>query len=177
MAYVLEYKAPHKLTAPHLRAGLRPMDVHNDVVNRSTVPVTGGATILFQYHADRLVTAAVTQTFHYMIEGGLEYGLLTTGEAIVFLRVDWTDPTTLFYPLAEPASEVLAHPEAYCACTAVAQVLAFSLMALSLTSYIDICHPTPARRQLLKNWGFFVNVPLVTSFVTDQTSAGEDWKS
>ncbi len=86
MAYVLEYKAPHKLTPPHLRAGLRPMDMHDAVVNRSTVPATGDAAVLFQYHADRLVAAAVTQTFHYMIEGGLQYGLLTTGEAIVFLR-------------------------------------------------------------------------------------------
>ena len=130
MAYVLEYKAPHKLTPPHLRAGLRPMDVHEAVVNRATVPATSDAAVLFQYHADRLVAAAVTQTFHYMIEGGLEYGLLTTGEAIVFLRVDWADPTTLYYHLAEPAAEVLAHPENSRSCTAVAQVLAFSLMAL-----------------------------------------------
>lgn len=65
-----------------------------------------------------------------MIEGGLEYGLLTTGEAIVFLKIQWDDPTVLYYHLAEPSSEVQTHLDASRYCTAVAQVLAFSLMAL-----------------------------------------------
>ncbi|KAI1302514.1 hypothetical protein F5Y03DRAFT_407847 [Xylaria venustula] len=116
MAYIVEYKAPHKLTLPHLRLGLRPMDIHKEVVNRATKPTVEDAEALFQYHADRLAVAAATQTFHYMIEGGLEYGFLTTGEALVFLRIDWADPTTLYYHLAEPGQEVLA----------------FSLLALGL---------------------------------------------
>ncbi|KAH6653433.1 hypothetical protein BKA67DRAFT_593316 [Truncatella angustata] len=88
MLYVSKYKAPHKLTAPYLRVGLHPMDIFKDV------------------------------TYNYMIEGGLEYGLLTTGETIVFLRVDWREPGTLF-AIGE-----------HHACTAVGQYLAFSLMAL-----------------------------------------------
>ncbi|KAH8647540.1 hypothetical protein BGZ61DRAFT_542501 [Ilyonectria robusta] len=66
-----------------------------DVVNRKTIPTSMDPDALFQYLADRLTASAVTQTYHYMIEGGLEYGLLTTGEAIVFLRVDWEEPETL----------------------------------------------------------------------------------
>ncbi len=130
MAYVIEYKAPHKLTPPHLRLGLRPMDIYEEVVNRATKPTAEDAEALFQYHADKLVAAAVAQTFHYMIEGGLEYGILTTGEAIVFLKIDWADPTKLYYHLAEPVPEVQAHPNNFRYCTAVGQVLAFSLMAL-----------------------------------------------
>ncbi|XP_044714482.1 uncharacterized protein HRG_11975 [Hirsutella rhossiliensis] len=65
-----------------------------------------------------------------MIEGGLEYGLLTTGEATVFLKVDWAEPETLYYHLAEPGPEVLAHPEHMQSSSAVGQYLAFSLMAL-----------------------------------------------
>jgi len=65
-----------------------------------------------------------------MIEGGLEYGLLTTGEAIVFLKINWDDPNILYYHLAEPGSEVQVHPDASRYCTAIAQVLAFSLIAL-----------------------------------------------
>lgn len=38
MAYIIEHKAPHKLTLPHLRLGLRPMNIHEDVVNRPTIP-------------------------------------------------------------------------------------------------------------------------------------------
>ncbi|KAK0612581.1 hypothetical protein B0T17DRAFT_593489 [Bombardia bombarda] len=122
--------SPHKLTAPHLRLGLRAMNILRDVVNRETIPTSVDPDALFQYHADRLTASAITQTYHYMIEGGLEYGLLTTGEAIVFLRVDWKEPETLYYHLAEPGPEALAHPNHFHVCTAVGQNLAFSLMAL-----------------------------------------------
>ena len=40
-----------------------------------------------------------------MIEGGIEYGLLTMGEEIVFLKIDWADPTILYYHLAEPGPD------------------------------------------------------------------------
>ncbi|KAM0564778.1 hypothetical protein ACHAP9_009042 [Verticillium nonalfalfae] len=95
MVFVSEYKPPHKLTTPHLRLGLRAMNIPNDVVNRKTIPTSAAPDALFQYHAERLTASAVTQTYHYMIEGGLEYGLVTTGEAIVFLKVDWEEPETL----------------------------------------------------------------------------------
>jgi hypothetical protein len=130
MAYVMEYKAPHKLTPVHMRAGLRSMDIHKQVVNRATVPTADDQEALFQYHAERLATAAITQTYHYMIESGLEYGLLTTGETIVFLKINWQDPGTLYVHLAEPGPEVLAHPDNLRSCTAVSQTLTFSLMAI-----------------------------------------------
>ncbi|KAK6854792.1 hypothetical protein PG995_009137 [Apiospora arundinis] len=79
MLYLNEYKAPHKITPQHLRVGLRSIDIHKEVVNRATIPTAADPEALFQYHSERLVAAAITQTFHYMIEGGLEYGLVTTG--------------------------------------------------------------------------------------------------
>ncbi|CAH0023545.1 unnamed protein product [Clonostachys rhizophaga] len=130
MVYVCEYKPPHKLTAPHLRLGLRSMDIHRDVVNRKTIPTSVDPNDRFRYWADRLAASAVTQTYHYMIESGLEHGLLTTGEAIVFLRIDWDEPETLYYHLAEPGPEASAHPTNFHICTAVGQYLAFTLMAL-----------------------------------------------
>ncbi|KAK2931639.1 hypothetical protein FoTM2_009155 [Fusarium oxysporum f. sp. vasinfectum] len=130
MVYVSEYKPPHKLTAPHLRLGLRAMDMHREVVNRRTIPTSVDPDARFQYHAEKLTASAITQTYHYMIESGLEYGLLTTGEAIVFLKVDWDKPETLYYHLAEPGPEVSAHPNNLHICTAVGQYLAFTLMAL-----------------------------------------------
>ncbi|ENH66347.1 Reticulocyte-binding protein 2 like protein a [Fusarium oxysporum f. sp. cubense race 1] len=130
MVYVSEYKPPHKLTAPHLRLGLRAMDIHKEVVNRRTIPTSVDPDARFQYHAEKLTASAITQTYHYMIESGLEYGLLTTGEAIVFLKVDWDEPQTLYYHLAEPGPEVSAHPNNLHICTAVGQYLAFTLMAL-----------------------------------------------
>ncbi|KAH7111552.1 hypothetical protein EDB81DRAFT_925872 [Dactylonectria macrodidyma] len=130
MVYVSEYKPPHKLTAPHLRLGLRAMDIHKEVVNRKTIPTSADPDARFQYHAEKLTASAITQTYHYMIESGLEYGLLTTGEAIVFLKIDWDEPETLYYHLAEPGPEVSAHPNNLHICTAVGQYLAFTLMAL-----------------------------------------------
>ncbi|WKT54427.1 hypothetical protein QSH57_005011 [Fusarium oxysporum f. sp. vasinfectum] len=130
MVYVSEYKPPHKLTAPHLRLGLRAMDIHREVVNRRTIPTSVDPDARFQYHAEKLTASAITQTYHYMIESGLEYGLLTTGEAIVFLKVDRDEPETLYYHLAEPGPEVSAHPNNLHICTAVGQYLAFTLMAL-----------------------------------------------
>ncbi|PQK18023.1 hypothetical protein BB8028_0010g00160 [Beauveria bassiana] len=130
MIYISEYKPPHKLTAPHLRVGLRDMDIYKEVVNRKTIPTAADPDALFRYHAERLAASAITQTYHYMIESGLEYGLLTTGEAIVFLKVDWGEPGTLYYHLAEPAHEVMPHPNHFHICTAVGQYLAFTLLAL-----------------------------------------------
>ncbi|KAF2241317.1 hypothetical protein BU26DRAFT_544447 [Trematosphaeria pertusa] len=131
LAYVVEYKAPHKLTLPHLRLGLREVDIYQDIVNRVTKPRAEDVEALFQYHADRLAAAAVVQTFHYMVEGGLEYSYMTTGEAFVFLHIDWADPTTLYFHLAEPLEEFQAHAENSLHCTAVSQVLAFTLLALA----------------------------------------------
>ncbi|KAI8633007.1 hypothetical protein F5Y19DRAFT_285106 [Xylariaceae sp. FL1651] len=130
MVYVCEYKPPHKLTAPHLRVGLRAMDIYKEVVNRKLIPTSVDPEARFQYYAERLVASAITQTYHYMIESGLEYGLLTTGETIVFLNVDWAEPQNLYYHLAEPGPEVLAHPNNANICSAVGQYLAFTLMAL-----------------------------------------------
>ena len=106
------------------------MDIYRKVVNRKTIPTCIDPEALFQYHAERLSASTITQTYHYMIESGLEYGLLTTGEAVVFLKVDWRDPETLYYPLAEPSPEVVAPSSESHTCSAVAQYLAFSLVAL-----------------------------------------------
>ena len=81
----------------------------------------------------------VTQAFHYMIEGGIRFGYITTGEAFVFLRIAKDDPSTLHYHLVEPLADINAQnktfPEtqSFLYRTAVAQVMAFSLLALEST--------------------------------------------
>ncbi|KAK4247704.1 hypothetical protein C7999DRAFT_41034 [Corynascus novoguineensis] len=147
MAYIIEYKAPHKLTLPHLRLGLRPMNIYEDVINRATRPVSDEAAV-FQYHADRLAAAAVTQTFDYMIQAGLTYGCLTTGEGFVFLKIDWTHPITLLYHLAEPVPEVDEHRDNFLCCTAVSQMLAFTVLALDSQTRQD--HGQDDRRRAIK---------------------------
>ena len=135
LAFVVEYKAPHKLTLASLRLGLREMDIKS-VVDRDLVP-TAENPDHFQYHADRLVASVITQTFSYMIQGGTQYGYITTGEAFVFLRIRIDDPRTVYYHLAEPGIDVIAQKEAsqdFVHRTAVSQILAFSLLALESAS-------------------------------------------
>ena len=130
LLFIIEYKAPHKLTKEILRAGLRVMDVPKDVINRPTIPTDPQEK--FGYNADRLVAAAVTQTYSYMLESGVEYSCIVTGEALVFLRIKADDANTLYYHLAEPKEEAstgdglgFKHP-----LTAIAQLLSFCVMAL-----------------------------------------------
>lgn len=67
-----------------------------------------------------------------MVENGLEYNKLATGEADVFLQLEEDEPHTLYYHLAEANIEAEAHSEVdilLCR-TAVGQSLTFCSMAL-----------------------------------------------
>ena len=130
LLYIIEYKAPHKLTKEILRVGLRAMDLPTEVVHRPTIPIDPQEK--FNYNAEKLVAAAVTQPYSYMLESGAEYSCIITGEAIVFLWIKEDDSNTLYYHLAEPNEQVrksdglgFQHP-----LTAISQQLSFCLMAL-----------------------------------------------
>ena len=65
-----------------------------------------------------------------MIENGLEYSYITTGETFVFLRILAEDPTTLYYHVTVPVDEIADEELAAEGRTAVAQVVVLSLLAL-----------------------------------------------
>jgi hypothetical protein len=133
---VIEYKPSHKLSVYNLRAGLLradsgSMNLPEDIINRPTIPTNPEEK--FVYHSEWLVGAALTQTYGYMVESGLEYSYLTTGEAFIFLHIKEAEPHTLYYHLAEPNAEAEAHDEAdilLCR-TAVSQALTCCLLALA----------------------------------------------
>ena len=136
---VVEYKAPHKVTRAHLRHVLhpdRPPLELETVINRVKVPSSRETEAYFEYHAERLVTAVITQTFAYMMRCGTQYGYISTGEAFVFLYIKPEENAkTVYYHLAEPNEDVKAQKqdlptENYLNQTAISQVLAFSLLAL-----------------------------------------------
>ncbi|KAF4121495.1 hypothetical protein GMORB2_1902 [Geosmithia morbida] len=130
IAYVIEYKAPHKLHTSHLEQGLRRMDIFDEVVNRITIPTADK----FKHYAEILSAAAITQTYHYMLEAGLEYGYLTNGDAIVFLKINWADPAILYYHLAQPLREVIVNEDAAYS-NSLCQVLAFTVLALQSSQH------------------------------------------
>ncbi|KAJ5932869.1 hypothetical protein N7516_007358 [Penicillium verrucosum] len=100
----VEYKPPHKLPVATLRIGLRSMDLWKDMVKSNKIPTNKEAKL--RYNAERLVCSAIVQEYHVMIQEGLEYSYVTNGIARVFLRVPYDDPSTLYYFLCDPNSEV-----------------------------------------------------------------------
>ncbi|OAX82184.1 hypothetical protein ACJ72_03469 [Emergomyces africanus] len=129
-AYIVEYKAPHKLTKGIIEAGLVDMDVGEvieSVENDDPMKV-----------ARWRVAACISQTFAYMIQAGLEYGYVCTGEMFIFLCVKHNDPTTVYCYLSAPNDDVGettgwisgSDYDNRLHLTAIGQVLAFTLRAL-----------------------------------------------
>ncbi|GAB0138454.1 hypothetical protein EsDP_00006689 [Epichloe bromicola] len=121
--YAVENKAPHKMTIRELVAGLHPIDLARDVIDQE------GDT--YEFYATRLVAAVVTQIFSYMIDIGVRYGYICTGEAFVFLCIPEDDPTIVQYFLSIPNQDVQPDDELRLHRTAIGQVLAFTLQALA----------------------------------------------
>lgn len=133
---VVEYKPSHKLSVFNLRAGLLradqgSMNIPEAVINRITIPTDPEDK--FVYHSEQLTAAALIQTYGYMIENGLEYSKLVTGEADVFLQIKEDEPHTLYYHLAEPNIEAEAQSgvDILLCRTAVGQTATFCIMALN----------------------------------------------
>ena len=127
LLFVVEYKPPHKLSIGNLKAGFREMKIE-DILGQATIPTEPEAKL--QYNADQLVSAVATQTFHYMIENGLKYRYITTGEVFVFLHIKKKDPTTLYYHLTVPTDDATCDAEDFlCSQTAISQVATMCLLA------------------------------------------------
>lgn len=150
LLFVVEYKSPHKLSIGNLTMGFREMDLKKEVIDRIDIPKpipkkesdeifkseqgmtpkNEAITARLQYNADKAVMAVATQTFHYMIENGLEYSYITTGEAFIFLRIKENDPTTLYYHVTVPNDEISETDAGFpYSQTAIAQVASLCLMA------------------------------------------------
>jgi len=107
------------------------MDIQKEVIDCNPFPIQGELGRL--YKAGEKVARVVTQVFHYMVQGGVEYGILTTGEAFAFLHILLDKPTTIYYHLAIPKDDVDKQKQLgydYIGSTAVGQILAFTLHAL-----------------------------------------------
>ncbi|KAL1954121.1 hypothetical protein VTO42DRAFT_1745 [Malbranchea cinnamomea] len=147
--YAVEFKAPHKLTLPELVAGLHEMEPARDVIDKD-----GDG---FEYHATRLVAAIITQLFSYMVDCGVQYGYICTGEAFVFLHIP-DDPSIVRYYLCVPNLDVIEHDEYRLQRTAVAQVLCFTLNALAADPPPQSWHAAAA---MLDTWkGDYLDVLL-----------------
>ncbi|KAF3031373.1 hypothetical protein E8E12_001140 [Didymella heteroderae] len=129
-AFVIEYKAPHKIPLGYIYEGLDDMDLDDVVQYRENESSRD--------RFRRLMAAVVTQAYSYMIQIGVEYGCVCTGEATVFLRVP-RDPTTVYYFLSVAKGDVGdttgwtqdSDGPNRLHLTAVGQMLAFTLQAMT----------------------------------------------
>ncbi|KID73435.1 Protein kinase-like domain protein, partial [Metarhizium brunneum ARSEF 3297] len=95
-----EQKPPHKLPLETIRAGLRPMDLWEEMVNSNKIPAD--PTEKLKYNATRLVCSALVQTYHVMMQNGLPFSYLTIGpDADLLLWVPEEHPHILHYYLVE----------------------------------------------------------------------------
>ena len=128
-AFVIEYKAPHKIPLGFIYEGLIDMDVDEVVQHRENESSRD--------RFRRLMAAVITQAYSYMIQIGVEYGCVCTGEATIFLRVPH-DPTIVCYFLSVAKGDVGdttswtqdSDGPNRLHLTAIGQMLAFTLQAM-----------------------------------------------
>lgn len=96
-AFIIEYKAPHKLPLGYINEGLEDIELEDVTQCRET------DTSWDRFR--QLITAVITQAFSYMVRIGVEYSCVCTGEAFIFLQVP-DDPRTVYYYLSIPKGDV-----------------------------------------------------------------------
>ncbi|EEP79985.1 conserved hypothetical protein [Uncinocarpus reesii 1704] len=156
LLYIMEYKAPHKITPDALKTCIKVSDFWEDIVQVHLIPTNSKEKQI--YRDKQIAGAALTQTFDYMIKEGVEYGCLSTGEALVFLQIKAEDPNTLYYYLTVPKHDIeaetpgdnFAHPK-----TAIASLLSLSLLALGSERRAQSWRTQAA--QSLRTWEIDVN--------------------
>ncbi|KAG6100933.1 hypothetical protein E4U30_003446 [Claviceps sp. LM220 group G6] len=122
------YEAPHRLTPGQLETGLDGENVIELSHVMDSSHQTGDA---FLSESRRVAAAVITRLYAAMIEKGVRFGYLDTGEVKVFLRIG-QDPSRVEYFLAIPSRdvEVEGDAEPRLHLTSVAQVFAFTILAL-----------------------------------------------
>lgn len=76
---------------------------------------------------DKVADTGIPEVFRTMVELKAEYGQIITGESIVFLRIDWDEPTVVYRHTATPKTDIDGILGENLHRTAVSQQLAFIL--------------------------------------------------
>ena len=125
LVLVIEYKPPHKLGLKKLKAGLKDLKP-KDLIHRVRIPRDEAAKE--EESSEDMVATVIAQVYTYMIDSGIQYAYLTTGEAFVFLNLPDKDRETLHYSLVVP-KDAFTNPDNDISRTAIGQVLSFCILA------------------------------------------------
>ncbi|KAG5794639.1 hypothetical protein H9Q69_006310 [Fusarium xylarioides] len=135
IAFVVEYKAAHKLQTNQVRRGLNEHLFGNTIKRRLSSKSTADSDQASEGRSDNVLAMVLIQTYDYMIKLGLEYSYLTAGKSFLVLWVKVNDPKTLYYHLIVPDMEAEDEGgELQQSRTAVAQIASFCLLALRSTT-------------------------------------------
>ncbi|KAG6247328.1 hypothetical protein E4U23_003991 [Claviceps purpurea] len=94
LLYVCEFKPPRVVTITHVLDAFQPTtNLRQTLLNTS--------------HEDAKGMYALVRIYDYIMDSGTRYGILNTGEAIVFLYVDPKKPRTLQYHVVQPVKTCL----------------------------------------------------------------------
>ncbi|KAK4132835.1 hypothetical protein BT67DRAFT_443530 [Trichocladium antarcticum] len=127
--FVIEYKAAHKVDNEALRNVLR--STRAETLMEDSIRSINGKRISKEPPANEVDIAKIlTQAFDYMVDYGLQYGYVSTGLSLVFLFLDPTEPTTVYYHLEQPKTDVMSTDRAGLKHTAVALIMTFVHLSL-----------------------------------------------
>ncbi|KAL1843734.1 hypothetical protein VTJ49DRAFT_115 [Mycothermus thermophilus] len=133
-AFIMMPMVPHELTIEQLRLALRSSSAHDEeTVDQVANPLLEDMKQTSRYEAERLTGEALTRAFYSMVEAQTTYGILARSDALIFLKIDWNDPPTLFYHFSEPQAEMAKQAkdeDGLLYCSYLSQVLAFALSTL-----------------------------------------------
>ncbi|KAG6107273.1 hypothetical protein E4U13_007031, partial [Claviceps humidiphila] len=119
LLYVCEFKPPWGCTNQHFLDAFQPTaNVKETLLNNSFEDAKG--------------TYALVQIYHYIMDSGTRYGILNTGEIIIFLYVDPKKPRTLQYHILQPLQDISAEGDEKenAFMSVIGQYLAFTIMVL-----------------------------------------------
>ncbi|KAG5940545.1 hypothetical protein E4U59_002371 [Claviceps monticola] len=157
LLYVWGPKDPEGLTGQDLRAALRPTSKFGASIFATDGPAVDDVPPSTAA-AEKQVQHVIIETYNKMIDSCLEYGIITTGQAVVFLHFNWDDPKTLHYHIAEPRLDVALGPEEDAALlTTLGQYIAFTIMAIAKSSN----KPTQEQRLQIRKTLPKVGVPSI----------------
>jgi hypothetical protein len=138
----MEYKAAHELTSQQLCAGLRAMNLWEDVVQQTKIPVDWEEKL--QYIAKLRVGTIASQAHDAMLKDGMPTMVVSTGIGQVYFHIPADEPEVLEYFYAQPNLDVESIHQTDWALqpvTVIGRMLSLCLMSLA----------SPARSQTWRN--------------------------
>lgn len=140
LLYGIEYKLPCTLLATDIVQDLR-----GEILPGRYLMSKDDESL--EFYTRREVFALITGLFSYLVKTGVQYGYVSTGDIMIFLHIS-DDPEQIEYHVWNPRDFDFSQPSSLHN-TALAEVIAFSLQALTAELPLQAWHDAAAN---LETW-------------------------